>query len=106
MPPRIAVSPPGPNELPAVLVNVQRQPGANVIEVVDRVQALLPQLSASLPAAAELAVLTDRTLSIRSSVRAVQHELIFAIGLVVLVTFAFLRNFAATIIPRSRCRFR
>ncbi len=87
------------NELPAVLVNVQRQPGANVIEVVDRVRALLPQLSASLPAAVDLNVLTDRTLSIRASVRDVQHELIFAIGLVVLVTFAFLRNFAATIIP-------
>jgi multidrug efflux pump len=84
---------------PAVLVNVQRQPGANVIEVVDRVQALLPQLEASLPAAAELAVLTDRTQSIRSSVRSVQHELIFAVGLVVLVTFLFLRSFAATIIP-------
>lgn len=84
---------------PAVLVNVQRQPGANVIEVVDRVQALLPQLAASLPAAAELAVLTDRTQSIRASVRSVQHELIFAVGLVVLVTFLFLRNFAATIIP-------
>jgi multidrug efflux pump len=87
------------NEAPAVLVNVQRQPGANVIEVVDRVQALLPQLSAALPAAVDMAVLTDRTQSIRASVRAVQHELIFAIGLVVLVTFLFLRNFAATIIP-------
>jgi multidrug efflux pump len=85
--------------LPAVLVNVQRQPGANVIEVVDRVQALLPQLSASLPAAVELMVLTDRTQSIRSSVRSVQHELIFAVALVVLVTFLFLRNVAATIIP-------
>jgi multidrug efflux pump len=87
------------DELPAVLVNVQRQPGANVIEVVDRVQALLPQLAASLPAAVDLAVLTDRTQSIRASVRAVQHELIFAVGLVVLVTFVFLRNVAATIIP-------
>ncbi len=87
------------DRLPAVLVNVQRQPGANVIEVVDRVQALLPQLSASLPAAAELAVLTDRTQSIRSSVSSVQHELVFAVLLVVLVTFVFLRNFAATIIP-------
>ena len=87
------------DRLPAVLVNVQRQPGANVIEVVDRVQALLPQLRASLPAAAELSVLTDRTQSIRASVRAVQHELLFAIGLVVLVTFVFLRNAAATIIP-------
>jgi multidrug efflux pump len=87
------------DKLPAVLINVQRQPGANVIEVVDRVQAMLPQLSASLPAAAELTVLTDRTQSIRSSVRSVQHELLFAIGLVVLVTFFFLRNVAATIIP-------
>ena len=87
------------DDAPAVLVNVQRQPGANVIDVVDRVQALLPQLEASLPAAAELTVLTDRTQSIRSSVRSVQHELVFAVGLVVLVTFLFLRNFAATIIP-------
>ena len=87
------------DKLPAVLVNVQRQPGANVIEVVDRVQALLPQLSANLPAAVELAVLTDRTQSIRASVRSVQHELVFAVLLVVLVTFLFLRNFAATIIP-------
>jgi multidrug efflux pump len=87
------------DKLPAVLVNIQRQPGANVIEVVDRVQALLPQLEASLPAAVELKVLTDRTLSSRSSVRSVQHELIFAVALVVFVTFLFLRNFAATIIP-------
>jgi multidrug efflux pump len=87
------------DRLPAVLINVQRQPGANVIEVVDRVQAMLPRLSASLPAAVELAVLTDRTQSIRASVRSVQHELIFAVALVVLVTFLFLRNFAATLIP-------
>ncbi|MEO7414258.1 MAG: multidrug efflux RND transporter permease subunit [Opitutaceae bacterium] len=87
------------DKLPAVLINVQRQPGANVIEVVDRVQAMLPQLSASLPAAAELTVLTDRTQSIRASVRSVEHELLFAIGLVVLVTFMFLKNVAATIIP-------
>ncbi len=85
--------------LPAVLVNVQRQPGANVIEVVDRVQALLPQLGASLPAAADLVVLSDRTQSIRASVRSVEHELVFAVLLVVLVTFLFLRNVAATIIP-------
>ncbi len=87
------------DRLPAVLINVQRQPGANVIDVVDRVQAMLPQLSASLPASVQLAVLTDRTQSIRASVRSVQHELIFAVGLVVLVTFLFLRNVAATIIP-------
>ncbi|MBI5767908.1 MAG: multidrug efflux RND transporter permease subunit [Verrucomicrobia bacterium] len=87
------------DKLPAVLINVQRQPGANVIDVVDRVQAMMPQLSASLPTAVDLAILTDRTQSIRASVRSVQHELIFAIALVVLVTFLFLRNFAATIIP-------
>jgi len=86
-------------ELPAVLVNIQRQPGANVIEVVDRVQALLPQLTAALPAAVDVQVLTDRTQSIRSSVRDVQRELVFAVGLVVLVTFLFLRNLPATIIP-------
>ncbi|HTL66242.1 MAG TPA: multidrug efflux RND transporter permease subunit [Lacunisphaera sp.] len=87
------------DKLPAVLVNVQRQPGANVIEVVDRVKALLPQLSASLPASVDLTVLTDRTQSIRASVRSVQHELVFAVLLVVLVTFLFLRNIPATIIP-------
>ncbi len=87
------------DELPAVLVNVQRQPGANVIEVVDRVRELLPQLSANLPAAVQMSVLTDRTQSIRASVKAVQHELIFAVGLVVLVTFVFLRNIPSTIIP-------
>ena len=87
------------DKLPAVLINVQRQPGANVIEVVDRVRRLLPQLAASLPAAAELAVLSDRTQSIRASVRSVEHELVFAVLLVVLVTFVFLRNVAATIIP-------
>src|SRR6185369_4628221 len=65
----------------------------------DRIKALLPQLQASLPASVEMAVLTDRTQSIRASVRSVEHELVFAIILVVLVTFAFLRNFAATIIP-------
>src|SRR5690606_14064974 len=84
---------------PAVLLNVQRQPGANVIEVADRVQALLPQLTATLPAAVDVMVLTDRTQSIRASVRDVQHELLFAILLVVLVTFAFLRSIPATIIP-------
>ncbi len=87
------------DRLPAVLINVQRQPGANVIEVVDRVRALLPQLESSLPAAVQLTVLTDRTLSIRASVRDVQHELLFAIGLVVLVTFLFLRDPAATLVP-------
>jgi len=70
-----------------------------VIEVVDRVTELLPQLAGSMPAAVEIAVLTDRTQSIRASVKAVQHELLFAIGLVVLVTFLFLRSAAVTIIP-------
>ncbi|WP_353172021.1 multidrug efflux RND transporter permease subunit [Paracandidimonas soli] len=84
---------------PAVLVNIQRQPGANVIDVVDRVQALLPQLTATLPAAVTADVQTDRTVSIRASVRGVQIELVFAVALVVLVTFLFLRHPAATLIP-------
>jgi len=86
-------------EMPAVLVNIQRQPGANVIDVVDRVQTLLPQLTATLPTAIDVETLTDRTLSIRASVRGVQIELLLAIGLVVLVTFAFLGNARATLIP-------
>ena len=87
------------NTTPAILLNIQRQPGANVIEVVDRVKRQLPQLRASLPAAVDVAVLTDRTVTIRASVRDVQIELMFAIGLVVMVIFLFLRNFAATLIP-------
>src|SRR5690349_3187842 len=87
------------NDLPAVLINVQRQPGANVIEVVDRIQELLPQLTASLPSTLQVAILSDRTETIRASVEDVQHELLFAIGLVVLVTFLFLRNVPATLIP-------
>ena len=84
---------------PAILVNIQRQPGANVIEVVDRIHALLPQLRASMPAAVDVTVLSDRTESIRASIKGVQHELLLAIGLVVLVTFVFLRTVPATIIP-------
>lgn len=87
------------NEQPAVLLNIQRQPGANVIEVANRVQALLPQLTSTMPAAVNVTVLTDRTLSIRASVRDVQKELIFAVCLVILVTFVFLRTIPATIIP-------
>jgi multidrug efflux pump len=87
------------NDVPAIIVNIQRQPGANVIETVDRVKALLPQLTAALPAALEVAVLTDRTVTIRASVRDVQRELAFAIALVVLVIFVFLRSFTATFIP-------
>jgi multidrug efflux pump len=84
---------------PGVLLNIQRQPGANVIEVVDRVQALLPQLTASLPSGIDVAVLSDRTQIIRASIRSVQHELVLAVGLVVMVTFLFLRNIPATLIP-------
>ena len=84
---------------PAVLLNIQRQPGANVIEVAERVRALLPQLTATLPATVKVQIVSDRTESIRASVRDVQKELLFAIGLVVLVTFVFLRTVPATIIP-------
>jgi multidrug efflux pump len=87
------------NRQPAVIVNVQRQPGANVIEVVDRINALMPQLQASLPAAAELKVLTDRTITIRASVSDVRSELMLAIALVVMVIYLFLRSVPATIIP-------
>lgn len=87
------------NESPAVIVNIQRQPGANIIEVVDRVKSLLPQLRDSLPAAVSISVLTDRTLTIRASVEDVQLELMLTVGLVVLVIFLFLRNIPATIIP-------
>src|SRR3954470_7353178 len=87
------------NDVPAVIINIQRQPGANVIEVVDRIKALLPQLQGALPASIDIAVLTDRTTTIRSSVKDVQFELILAIALVVMVIFLFLRNVAATLIP-------
>ncbi len=87
------------NEVPAIILNIQRQPGANVIEVVDRIKQQLPQLQAALPAAVDVAVLTDRTITIRASVRDVQIELLFAVALVVLVIFLFLRNLPATIIP-------
>ena len=87
------------NDKAAVVVNIQRQPGANVIEVVDRVKKLLPQLQASLPGSVDVALLTDRTTTIRASVKDVQFELIVAIALVVMVIFLFLRNVAATVIP-------
>src|SRR6185503_10839649 len=80
------------NETPAVILNVQRQPGANVIAVSDRIKALLPQLQATLPAAVQVAVLTDRTTTIRGSVEDVQFELMLSVGLVVLVVFLFLRT--------------
>ena len=84
---------------PAVIVNIQRQPGANIIAVVDRIHKLLPQLQSALPAAIQVKVLTDRTNTIRASVRDVEFELMLTIGLVVMVIFLFLRNLAATIIP-------
>ncbi|MEA2731263.1 MAG: multidrug efflux pump, partial [Acetobacteraceae bacterium] len=87
------------NTTPAVILNVQRQPGANVIQVVDTIKSLLPQLQATLPAAVDVAVLTDRTVTIRASVADVEFELGLAVALVVLVIFLFLRNVPATIIP-------
>ncbi len=84
---------------PAVIINIQRQPGANIIGVVDEVQKLLPQLRSSLPANVTLQVLTDRTNTIRASVKDVQFELLLTIALVVMVIFLFLRSIAATIIP-------
>ncbi|MCC6472329.1 MAG: efflux RND transporter permease subunit, partial [Burkholderiales bacterium] len=87
------------NESPAIIVNIQRQPGANVIEVVDRVKRLLPQLQAGLPGAVEVRLLTDRTVTIRASVKDVQIEMAFAVLLVVAVIFLFLRSARATAIP-------
>ncbi len=84
---------------PAVIVNIQRQPGANIIGVVNKVQKLLPQLRATLPANVTLQVLTDRTNTIRASVKDVQFELMLTIALVVMVIFLFLRSIAATVIP-------
>ena len=84
---------------PSVILNIQRQPGANIIAVVDSVQKLLPKLRESLPAGVQLQVLTDRTGTIRASVLDVQFELLLTIALVVMVIFLFLRSFAATIIP-------
>jgi multidrug efflux pump len=87
------------NETPAIILNIQRQPGANVISVVQGIKELLPQLQATLPAAIDLAVLTDRTVTIRASVRDVEYELSLAVVLVVLVIFVFLRSARATLIP-------
>src|SRR6267143_416993 len=87
------------NQNPAVILNIQRQPGANIIAVVDRVKKLLPQLQAALPSAVNVDILTDRTTTIRASVSDVQFELMLTIVLVVLVIFLFLRSVRATIIP-------
>ena len=91
------------NDAPAVIVNIQRQPGANIIAVVDRIKALLPQLKTALPASVQMTVLTDRTTTIRASVSDVEFELMLTVALVVMVIFLFLRTLAATVIP-ERCR--
>ena len=87
------------NQTPAIILNIQRQPGANVIETVDRIKKMLPQLQASLPGAVSVNLLTDRTTTIRASVHDVQLELLLSVVLVVMVIFVFLRNIPATIIP-------
>jgi len=87
------------NRTPALIVNVQRQPAANVVEVVNDIKALLPSLQAALPAGVDIAVLTDRTTTIRASITDVEFELTLAVALVVLVIFLFLRNVPATVIP-------
>ena len=87
------------NGTPAIIVNIQRQPGANIIQVVDRITALLPQLKSTLPSSVQVTVLTDRTITIRASVRDVEFELMLTVALVVMVIFLFLRNLAATVIP-------
>ncbi len=84
---------------PAVVVDIQRQPGANIIETVDRIKLLLPQLQASIPPALRVSILNDRTVSIRSSVHDVQFTMVLTVALVVLVVFLFLRKFWATVIP-------
>ncbi len=86
------------NQTPAIIVNIQRQPGANIISVVDSIQKLLPKLSQSLPSTVKVQILTDRTLTIRASVADVKFELMLTIALVVMVIFVFLRTFAATFI--------
>jgi multidrug efflux pump len=87
------------NDVPAVILNIQRQPGANIIKVVDRIKDLLPKLKASLPASVEMAILTDRTTTIRASVHDVEFELMLCIALVVMVMFLFVRTLSATVIP-------
>ncbi|HEY6290254.1 MAG TPA: efflux RND transporter permease subunit [Terriglobia bacterium] len=87
------------NDVPAVIVNIQRQPGANIITVVDRIKALLPQLTLNLPKSVQVSILTDRTTTIRASVSDVQFSLLLTVALVVMVIFLFLRNLSATVIP-------
>jgi multidrug efflux pump len=83
----------------AIILNVQRQPGANVIQVADQVKALLPQLRASIPQGIDVKILTDRTETVRASVTDVERTLVITVGLVVCVIFGFLRNLRATVIP-------
>jgi multidrug efflux pump len=87
------------NTTPAVIVNIQRQPGANIIQVVDRITKLMPVLQQTLPASVKVSVLTDRTVTIRASVQDVEFELMLTIALVVMVIFLFLRSLSATVIP-------
>jgi multidrug efflux pump len=86
-------------EKPAVILDIQRQPGANIIQTADRVKMLLPKLSAALPPSVRMAIMTDRTETIRASVHDVQFTLLLTIGLVVMVIFVFLRKLWATVIP-------
>jgi multidrug efflux pump len=87
------------NNQPAVIVNIQRQPGANIIQVVDRINSLMPFLQSNLPASVNVSVVTDRTTTIRASVKDVEFELMLTVALVVMVIFLFLRNLPATVIP-------
>jgi multidrug efflux pump len=87
------------NKTPALIINVQRQPGANVVDVVDEIQAMLPSLKSTLPAGVDVTPLTDRTTTIRASIKDVQFEMMLAVLLVVLVIFLFLRDLRATLIP-------
>jgi multidrug efflux pump len=87
------------NEVPAVIMNIKRQPNANIITVSDRIKALLPQLTNTLPKSVQVSILTDRTNTIRASVRDVQFEMLLSVALVIMVIFLFLRNFSATVIP-------
>jgi multidrug efflux pump len=87
------------NDTPAVIVNIQRQPGANIIQVVDRITKLMPVLQQTLPASVKVSILTDRTITIRASVQDVEFELMLTVALVVMVIFLFLRSLSATVIP-------
>jgi len=94
------------NSVPAIILNIQRQPGTNIIEVVDRIKELLPQLKAKLPSSVSIITLTDQTNTIRASVKDVQFELILTIVLVVFVIFLFLRTLSGTVIPVLLCPYR